>query len=277
MILYLISKTDNKKNNYIYMNKALVEQIFKYRNLINPNNSNISFGIVQLIKVQNINNPIIGGEIKKFTFDNKKIKANIVYNDEFDNLNIKVINLNDNSNECGVILIHKDKKRVAIIEKITGNKDSYKSSSNRSDEGKIIMKIMIELCRQNKIKKIKLGDRSHKLIGKYNFDLSIYNTLINGQPLYSQFRFINDKEEEQEKIKENYKKLNNKKVKYFQKEIFINKKFMDIYDKYKENDIKEFIRMLSIYDINIFYDIHIKLYENLKLQYIFFREYYLYL
>ena len=111
-------------------------------------------------------------------------------------------------------------------------------------------------------------DESHAL--KHSMDVfqnanEIYQAELCNYP------FLKD----QQKIIDNFNKLNSKKVSDFPKEIFIHKKFIDIYEKYKNSDIKEFIRMLSLYDIKIFYDIYDKLYKNLGLRHIKNKEYYL--
>ena len=93
--------------------------------------------------------------------------------------------------------------------------------------------------------------------------------------MYSQFGFINSNDKDQQKIIDNFNKLNGKKVSDFPKEIFIKQKFIDLYDKYTDNDIKEFIRLLSLFDIKRFYDIYDKLYTNLGLENIKNKEYYM--
>jgi len=256
------------------MKPLLGYQITKYRTLFNPFYFGITSTIQNIIRDYNIPNPMIGGEIKKINIDNNIIKADIVYNKEHDGIILQILNLKDKS-ECGVILIHSDDKSTAIIQVLQGNDSCYASTLHRSNDGKIIMKLLIQLCKFYKIKKILLADRSTKKIGKYDLDLKIYYTLINGKPWYSQFSFINSNDKDQQKIIDNFNKLNGKKVSDFPKEIFIKQKFIDLYDKYKDNDIKEFIRMLSLYDIKRFYDIYDKLYKNLDLRNIKNKEYYL--
>jgi hypothetical protein len=256
------------------MKPLLGDQLNKYRTLFNPFYFGITSTIQNIIRDYNISNPMIGGEITKLSIDNNIIKADIVYNKEHDGTIIQVINLKDKT-ECGVILIHSDDKSTAIIQTLQGNDFCYASTLHRSNEGKIIMKILIKLCKFYKIKKILLADRSTKKIGKYELDLKIYYTLINGKPWYCQFGFINSNDTDQQTIIDNFNILNDKKVSDFPKEIFIHKKFIDIYDKYKNNDIKEFIRMLSLYDITIFYELYDKIYTNLGLKHIKNKEYYM--
>ena len=256
------------------MSLLLGDQLNKYRTLFNPFYFGITSTVQNIIRDYNISNPILGGEITKLSIDNNIIKADIVYNKEHDGIILQVLNLKDKT-ACGIILIHSNDKSTAIIQTLQGNDSCYASTLDRSNDGKIIMKILIELCKFYKIKKILLADRSTKKIGKYELDLKIYYTLINGKPWYCQFGFINSNDKDQQKIIDNFNKLNSKKVSDFPKEIFIHKKFIDIYEKYKNSDIKEFIRMLSLYDIKIFYDIYDKLYKNLGLRYIKNKEYYL--
>jgi hypothetical protein len=256
------------------MKPLLGDQINKYRTLFNPFYFGITSTIQNIIRDYNISNPMIGGEITKLSIDNNIIKADIVYNKEQDGTIIQVINLKDKT-ECGVILIHSDDKSTAIIQTLQGNDSCYASTLHRSNEGKIIMKILIKLCKFYKIKKILLADRSTNKIGKYELDLKIYYTLINGKPWYCQFGFINSNDTDQQTIIDNFNILNDKKVSDFSKEFFIHKKFIDIYDKYKNNDIKEFIRMLSLYDITIFYELYDKIYTNLGLKHIKNKEYYM--
>jgi hypothetical protein len=256
------------------MKPLLGNQLNKYRTLFNPFYFGITSTIQNIIRDYNIPNPMIGGEITKLSIDNNIIKADIVYNKEHDGIILQVINLKDKT-ACGVILIYSDDKSTAIIQTLQGNDSCYASTLHRSNEGKIIMKILIKLCKFYKIKKILLADRSTKKIGKYELDLKIYYTLINGKPWYCQFGFINSNYTDQQTIIDNFNILNGKKVSDFPKEIFIHKKFIDIYDKYKNNDIKEFIRMLSLYDITIFYELYDKFYTNLGLKHIKNKEYYM--
>lgn len=252
----------------------LGDQLSKYRTLLNPFYFGITSTIQNIIRDYNIPNPMIGGKITKFSIDNNIIKADVVYNKEPDGIILQVINLKDKT-ECGVILIHSDDKSTAIIQVLQGNDSCYASTLHRSNDGKIIMKLLIELCKFYKVKKILLADRSTKKIGKFDLDLKIYYTLINGKPWYCQFGFINSNDKDQQTIIDNFNKLNDKKVSDFPKEIFIHKKFIDIYDKYKNSDIKEFFRMLSLYDITIFYELYDKLYKNLGLKHIKNKEYYM--
>ena len=245
-----------------------------YRKAINSSFWGLHTLINNILGDTNIHHKQIGGEITKFTIDNQDIKADVVYNKNFDEISIQVINLKG-TEECGVIIIYKDNPTTAIIQNIQGKDRCYETTINRTNDGKIIIKLLIKLCKYYKIKKILLADHSIKKIGDYDLELKIYNTLINGKPWYCQFGFINSNDKDQQIIIDNFNKLNGKKVSNFPKEIFISKKFIELYDKYKDNDIKEFIRMLSLYDIKRFYDIYDKLYKKLGLRNIKNKEYYL--
>lgn len=253
-------------------NLLIGDKISKFRKLIKIQFIGISSLLQKLIEKYNIKNHQIGGEIKKIRVGNNDINIDIVFDSYDEGSTIHVVNLKDKT-DCGVILIYNNNKTKAVIQNIRGNDNCYMPTIKNMSNGKIIMKILIEICRNNGIRKIVLGDISKKQIGKYLFNLSKYNTMINGKPWYSQFGFINTKQ--QDKIDYNYNLLFNKKVRDFDKNIYINKTFIDIYDKYKDNDIKEFIKLLSIYDIKIFYKIYKKLYKKLGLKSIKNKNYYL--
>ena len=156
------------------MSLLLGEKISLYRTLINPFYFGITSTIQNLLTNNNISNNQFGGKITKFTIDNNIINANVIYNKDSKEAIIQLINLKDKT-ECGVIIIHNENKTEATIQNIQGNDSCNASTLNRTNNGKIIMKLLIDMCKYYKIKKIRVADHSSKKISKYEFDLKIYN------------------------------------------------------------------------------------------------------
>jgi len=251
-------------NNYDY--------IRLYKNTINPSYFGLPTLINNLLSEHNINEKQIGGVIKKFSVDNQEIKADVVYNKDFEEISIQIMSLIGNE-ECGVIIIYRENPTTAIIGNIQGKDTCYQSTIDKTNNGKIIMKLLIDLCKFYQCNKIKLADNAIKKLGDYSFNMSMYYTMIKGYPWYCQFGFKNSYREDQEKIIKNYHKLHNKKVKDFNKNIFIDKQFIDIYDKYIDENIKDFIKLLSTFYVKNFFDTYQNIYINLGLEFINSKNY----
>ena len=245
-----------------------------YRKAINSSYWGLHTLINNILIDTNINHKQIGGEIKKFTIDNKQIKADVVYNKDFEEISIQVMRL-IGTEECGVIIIYRDNPTTAIIQNIQGKDKCYETTISKTNDGKIIMKLLIELCRFYKIKKILLSDNSIIKIDKFTFELPIYYTMIKGYPWYVQFGFKNSFPDEQEKIRNNNIKLKGKKVKDFDKNIFVDKEFIHLAEENKDVSIKNFIKSISYHNIEKFNRVYQQIYQNLKLERLNNKEYYL--
>ena len=259
---------------YIYKYMTTHHYLNLYRNAINSKYWGLHTLINNIISDTNIHQKQIGGKITKFTVDNQQIKADVVYNKDFDDISIQIINLKGKE-DCGVIVIYKEDKTTAIIQNIKGMDNCYESTIDKTNDGKIIMKLLIELCKSYKIKKILLADNSVKKIDKFTLELPIYYTMIRGYPWYVQFGFNNSLPEENLKINNNYNKLRGKKVKDYDRNIFIDPEFIKFTKDNQELSIKSFIKSLSFYNIEKFNRVYQQIYLNLKLERLNNKEYYL--
>lgn len=250
------------------------EYFHLYRKAINPLYWGLHTLINNLISDHNLSNHQIGGEITKFLVDDQKLKANVVYNKNFEEISIQILNLTG-TDECGVIIIYKENPTTAIIQNIQGKDNCYESTIDKTNDGKIIMKLLIKLCKYYKIKKILLSDNSVKKINKITLELPIYYTMIKGYPWYVQFGFNNSFPEENLKIKNNYNKLKSKKVKDYNKNIFIDQEFIKFAEDNRELSIKSFIKSLCNHDIEKFNKVYQQIYLNLNLERLNNKEYYL--
>lgn len=245
--------------------------INQYKNMINVKYWGIQCRITNLINEERQHKQL-GGDLKKITIDNNDIKYNIVYNNNPNDLNIQLLTI-DGSLQCGIILFDKDNKTEAIFQDVHAYDNCYQSTVENTSHGKMIVKLMIEICKKKNIKKILLSDNSIKKIDKYILDMKIYYTMINGYPWYVQFGFKNVSDNEI--LKENYLILKGNKVKDFKENVFINKRFIELSKENLDMSIKKFIKLLSHYDINIFTDVYKKMYDKLKLKEIKNNQYYL--
>ena len=73
--------------------------------------------------------------------------------------------------------------------------------------GKIVMKILIDICKKNGIKAIRLSDTAHLNCGKYSLDLKLIYTMIHGFPWYYRCGFKCEDLNDHKIIKDNYKLL----------------------------------------------------------------------
>jgi beta-lactamase class D len=99
--------------------------------------------------------------------------------------------------------------------------------------------------------------------------------MIKGYPWYIQFGFNNSFPEENLKIKNNYNKLKGKKVKDYDKNIFIDLEFNKFAKDNKELSIKSFIKSLCNHNIEKFNRVYQQIYLNLNLERLNNKEYYL--
>jgi len=248
--------------------------IREYKNIFNSNYHGISLRLTELLRDNRYSNKLIGGELKKISYDSGEIIFNIDRTDNPKDLNIQLLTING-SKQCGIILIDPENKTNASFQAIHANDGCYISTVENTKDGKNIVELMIEICKYYGIKRIELKDSSVKKIDEYDIDLSMYYTMIKGVPWYVIFGFKNTEIEEQQKIKENFLKLKDKKVKDFDKNVFIVTKYIDLSKKFNDIPIKVFLKMISYYDIKLFANIYDKIYNNLKLEKIIKRVYYM--
>ena len=141
--------------------------------------------------------------------------------------------------------------------------------------GKIIVKLMIALCKKYHIKKILLADNSRIAIGKYDLDLKLFYTMIRGYPWYVQFGFKNVDQEDYLIVKHNYGLLKGKKVSDFNENIFIDNKFIKLAKTNQDMSIKQFIKEICNYDDKLFHGLYEDIYRNLGLIKPKHKQYYL--
>lgn len=230
--------------------------------------------IGELLDKAKLNTVQIGGVLTKFKVDNENIKADVVYNKYSDRTIIQIVRL-VGTETCGVIIIDKENKKEAVIQNVQGKDHCYVSTIDNTSNSKIIVRLLIEICKYYNIRKIRLGDNTHKTINNFKFELPYLYTLIKGYPWYIQFGFKNVNEEDQNKIINNYKLLKNKKVKDFDIKVFIDSEIIKFAKDNQETDIKIFIKNVTQFYTKNFINFYKKIYYNLDLQDISNREYYL--
>jgi hypothetical protein len=248
--------------------------IRQYKNMINSNYHGISLRLTELLRDDKYSNKLIGGELKKISYNTGEVIFNIEKNDDPTDLHIQLLTING-SKQCGLIIIDPEKKTEASFQDIHANDGCYISTIENSNDGKNIVELMIELCKYYGIKRIELKDTSIKKIENYDLELSMYYTMIKGVPWYVQFGFKNIDKEEQDKISRNFMKLKDKKVGDFNENVFIVDIYINLCRKFKNIPIKIFIKMISYYNLKLFANIYDKIYDNLKLEKIIKKVYYL--
>jgi len=126
--------------------------------------------------------------------------------------------------------------------------------------GKIIVKLMIAICRKYGVKKIMLADNSRITINKYDLDLKLFYTMTHGYPWYVQFGFKNEDPDDYLIIKHNYKLLKGKKVSDFDENVFIDHKFIEFARSNMDMFIKQFIKEICNLDIKLFHGLYEEIY-----------------
>jgi len=265
------------------------EIIYKYKNMIKSGYWGIVSRIRDLISdVQEKSSKYlhIGDNLQKKNFIHNNITYVIIYNKNYNDINLYLLTI-ENSFQFGIILFQKENKDIAIIQDLFAFGGPNVSQIEVMEESILITNLMILICKKMNIKKILVKDNTiykiykpntkeyNKFTSGIDLNMDIYYTLITGKPWYSQFGFINCNKRERKYIEDNYKKLKDKKVKDYNKDIFIDIQFIDMYEKYKETDIKEFIHILKINNIEKFLQVYDILYQKLGLNYIMYKKYYL--
>jgi hypothetical protein len=238
--------------------------IRKYRNLINHKYYGISLRMTHLL--DNISQ--IGGDIIKLSIDNIKYKVNIIRNEDNDNVELQLVTI-DGSLQCGLILIDKTdpiNKFNAIIQDVHAFDTCYESTIEDKKSGKIVMKIMIEICKKIGVKKIMLTDTSHIPCGKYSLDLKLVYTMTHGVPWYHQFGFRSEDKANRDITRFNYQLLKDKMVKDFDKNVFVDPEYISLYDKHYDVLLGTFISKLSHINCVKFAKFYKDIYRNLGLK-----------
>jgi|LakMenE18May11ns_1017448.scaffolds.fasta_scaffold8237246_1 hypothetical protein len=91
------------------MNKKF-EIVNLYRKLVNNKYYGISLRLTNLLD----NYTHIGGDIKKITIDDHKVKFNVIYNNEDDPISVQLLTM-DGSLQCGLILLDRENPDEAIF------------------------------------------------------------------------------------------------------------------------------------------------------------------
>lgn len=205
------------------------------------------------------NNSIQGGDFssKKSYILNSEYSAFI---DEYtDNLNktqkyINFIKLNAKKDERGdykeddhcLVLIIDTKNNSAVIQSLNNYKDCLKCKIGNDEFkiGDVLIRIVLQICKKENIKKIKLTDKSYFLCNGEKIPLIYLRTLTKGEPYYSKFGFT-PKYNEDIKAYEYNKKLFLEKssmTKNELKKIFLYRNF----DENNSNDKKMLLHINNI-------------------------------
>ena len=238
--------------------------------MINKKYHGISLRLTNLLE----NYKQIGGDIKKITIDDHEVTFNMIYNNDDDETSIQLLTI-DGSLQCGIILIDKENPIEAIFQDVHAHDNCYDSTIENMSHGKIIVKLMIALCKKYGIKKILLSDNSRIVIDRYDLDLKLFYTMTHGYPWYVQFGFKNMDKDDYLIMKKNYKLLKGKKVSDFDKNVFIDQKFIKLAKDNMDMSIKQFIKEICNHDIKLFHSLYEDIYKNLGLIKPKHKQYYL--
>jgi hypothetical protein len=268
------------------MNNRLIIQ--EYKNMIRS----LYWGIVSRMndllnsKYNSSINGNIGGCLQKNTLTINNIKYIIIHNKEFNDINFHLVTI-ENSVQFGILLFQKNNKDIALFQEAYAYGGCNYSHIENLKDSKLITKLIIKICKKKKIKRIIIEDNSiykiilpntsdfEKFTRGRDFDLDIYYTLITGKPWYTQFGFKNLKNKDYKNMIHNYNILNNKKVRDFSKNIFIDQKFIKLYDQYLDLNITVFNNILFNYDNDLFLHIYDDLFDKLNLIKFHDKHYYL--
>lgn len=192
-----------------------------------------------------------GGNLSGFNnfIVNSEYIANIDEYIDMINKNIKYINfikINAVKDERGdyktndhcAILIVDMKKKSASIQSLNNYKDCLKCEDGSEDFkiGDILMRIILTLCRKEKVNEITLTDNSYFLCNNGNdkIPLKYLRTLTKGEPYYCKFGF-------RPKYEEDVLIWKNNKKKFLKKPTITKKELMKIilYRKFNDKDVKD--------------------------------------
>jgi len=169
------------------------------------------FDIIRKKNISYITKIQEGGGLKKIKIDDTEYTYNIEQYKDEDRLNILLLELNNNEKECGMIIIDNN-TQSAIIQDVINNKHciSCNNKNKLYKTGDILIKIMLEIIKKYKIKKIELDDNSHYKYYGITIWLNKMRTLIQGEPFYAKYGFVPSNKYDKETYEYNKKIYNNK-------------------------------------------------------------------
>jgi hypothetical protein len=233
-----------------------------------------------------------GNKVKKINkvlenFEEYNIKLDVLETENKD-IQINFFTL-DNKTICFAVIINQD-EQIATLENLMFDQKCLHELDPKDVTCKLIT-IIKEICRQLNMKKIELTDYSHYNCGsKYTLNLKYANTLTSGQPYYYKYGFKFSREDVHKSVKYNKKRLENiktsdiniKKLKDLCKDKLkdikiekderkkIIKYIEELYEKYKDDNIKIFLNeikykfciLFSLIIFNLFNILELKMYTN---------------
>ncbi len=194
--------------------------------------------------------------------------------------------------DCGSISIN-IKNKIATITSLGSDSKCLKSKNDIEFKyGDILYQIMLYICKKEKLKKIELTDNSNRKCGDIDLSLDYLKTLTHGFPHYHKYGFKFKYDEDNETLKENYKKyLNDPKIKKKKllsllKNKKVNEKTIEsinnILDKLPNDEIsiKKFVKLYTLNLLNkencdMIHKIYIELYKEAGYKLYFTKEFYL--
>ena len=151
--------------------------INQYKKLIIPKYYGISLRLNNLLESYKQ----IGGKLKKININDNEITYNVIYNNDSQETSIQLVTI-DGSVQCAIILIDNENPDEAVLQDVHAFDNCYESTIENQSHGKIIVKLIIALCKKQNITKIMLSDNSNLKCGKDSIDLKMFYTMIKGYP-----------------------------------------------------------------------------------------------
>lgn len=236
-----------------------------------------------------------GGTLEHFNINGHiykmKIQRILTENEYGNNLEILLFSPIGVKYKCGLLTIEKDTNIAhlnfinlhenCIVEKVIT--DNFASEMTiRENIGTLIIKIMIKICEQEKVKQIRLYDNSYITCnGGGTMQLKYIHTLTKGVPWYSKFEFVPESKEHLRIFKYNYdtmkKYLTNdlniehifKHIRFLCKqEKLISNEIINLFKEHSLNKLYDTIKEISKNDkyCNVFSKIYEEIYRKLKLE-----------
>lgn len=194
------------------------------------------------MKLSKSDNIIIqkGGEIKEFDIDNKKVKVDIhigklqKYDDdgiggnEYDEkLIILGMHKEDREYRCAVLLFN-SKTKTANIRSLSKRDYCVKCKDKDYKVGDILVKILLNFCKDRGIENIQLLDNSYTMINDNSFSLLILRILTHGKTYYNKYKFYQIDDHRRKDVIYKHNKALFKKL--LIKDVFLSKLVRDYYD-----------------------------------------------
>jgi hypothetical protein len=280
------------------MNSQNTNSLFEFKNKYCKYNNYHSFlrtispYRLEYTLLYNRNNQYGGNKVKKINkvleiFKEYNIKLDVLETEDKE-IQIEFFTLDDKT-ICFAVLINQD-EQIATLENLMFDQKCLPELDPKDVTSKLIT-IIKEICRQLNIKKIELTDNSHYNCGsKYTLDLKYANTLTSGQPYYYKYNFKFSREDVHKSVKFNKNRLENIKTSEINiekikglckdklKDIKVDKderrkiiKYIEeLYEKYKNDNIKKFLNkikykfcvLFSLIIFDLFNMLELKMYTN---------------